>query len=322
MSYGGSANFADVAVKVEDTEIEKIAGTTTFNDAELNLNASAEANGQKAKAYGKIYTNTDEPYFNIHAESESFNPSAIIENIGVDCVAKFKAHMTGTATNPIVVADIETPRIAYENLTAYNVSTKMKYENDSVHLADINAETFGGRVTGEATLDAKTLDYNAHIKANGLDVSRLRDFAEIDAPVVGKIFADLGINGRGKDMQALKVYGSATASDVIYSGIQVNSADTSFALEGDDLKIDYLSLALPDRGSIGAEGTITDLNKLDLAFYGGHVDMSIARNLNELIDISGLADFKGTVHGDADNPNIDLKFSGVDHSRSPFQTAL
>ncbi len=314
LSFSGAANLQDGSVMVEQTQIDDVNGSTSFTDAELLLDMTARANGQQAHVTGSIRIDTDDPYLDLNASSDSFNPNAIMY-LPAEGTASFTAHLTGTPSNPIVEADVHAPYIIYEDISVADVSTHLKYQDDAVYLSNIRADAFGGTVSGEAELMAMDLSYNAHVKVNGVDVSRLSSYAPALGEVEGRLFGDFGINGVGSDLDSLKIYGSATATNVVYNNTKVISADTSFYVEGDDVKIDYLSAALPDKGSFGAEGTITDAHKLDLKFYAAHVDLSVAKNFVPEINISGLSDFQGSVHGDAENPNVDLKFTAVDGSR-------
>ena len=313
LSFSGSTNVKDGSVMVEQTQIDDINGSITFTDAEILLNANAQANGQYAEVTGSIRIDTDEPYFDLNASSDSFNPNAVMY-LPAEGTAAFTAHLTGTSSNPIVEADIYSPYIIYDNLSASNVSTHLKYQDNAVFLTNLKANTFGGTINGDLELMAMDLSYNAHVMINGVDISQFKDFAPQLAETEGLFFGDVGINGVGSDVDKLKVYGSAYIANARYDKLDVNRADTSFFVDGDDIKIDYLSAALPNGGSLGAEGTITDGRKLDLKFYAAHIDLATVETFIPQVEISGLADFKGSVHGDSDNPNVDLKFSAVDRS--------
>ncbi|MBR2179696.1 MAG: translocation/assembly module TamB domain-containing protein [Selenomonadaceae bacterium] len=314
LSFSGSASLKDGSVMVEQTQINDINGHTTFTDAEILLDASAQANGQRANVSGSIRIDTDEPYFDLKASSDSFSPNAVMY-LPAEGSASFTAHLTGTPSNPIVEADIYSPYIAYEDISVSNVSTHLKYQDNAVYFSNIKADTFGGTVSGDFELMAMDLSFNAHLNVNGVNISRFSNYAPVLAEIDGLVFGDIGINGIGNDLDALKVYGSVTASNVKYKDVEIIRADTSFYVEGDDVKIDYLSATLPEGGTLGVEGTITDTNKLDLMFYAAHVDLSIAKNFVPQVNISGLADIKGSVHGNAENPNVDIEFSAVNGSK-------
>ena len=314
LSFSGSANLAEGSVIVEQTQINDINASASFTDAEILLDASAQANGQYAQVTGSIRIDTDEPYFDLNASSDSFDPTAVMY-LPTTGSASFTAHLTGTPSNPIVEADIYSPYIAYESISASDVSTHLKYQDDAVYLNNIQANTFGGTVSGDFELMAMDLSYNAHLKVNNIDVSRFSEYAPALADVNGRVFGDVGINGVSDDLDSLKVYGSVSASNIQYNDAKLNSANASFYVEGDDVKIDFLSGILPNGGDIGIEGTITDADKLDLKFYAAHVDMSMIKSFVPQVNISGLSDFQGSIHGDASNPNVELKLSAIDASK-------
>ena len=314
LNYLGSAEVKNFSVQVENTEVENINGTATFNNSEVVFNASAEANGQKANASGTVHLDTDETFLDIHADSENFAPSAIIENIGIDGATKFSAHIAGTVKNPQVEAEVSSDYLAYQNLSARNIKTKVRYTGEEIFLKDLSAETFGGEVEGEGTLQIADLNYSAHLQAKNLDATQIRNVANNNLDLSGKISGDLAVNGVGKDLETLKIYGSATANNLNYQNLPINYVSTSFNLEGDDLKIDNLKAVLPNRGAVGLNGTITDGNKLDLEFYAAHIDLALTKNFTKQFEMGGLSDFYGKVHGDAGNPQIELKATAVDSS--------
>ncbi|MBR6013171.1 MAG: translocation/assembly module TamB domain-containing protein [Selenomonadaceae bacterium] len=310
----GSAEIADGSVKVENTEIKNIDGSTTFSNSEISFNASAQANKQAANVSGVVRLDTDETFFDIHADSESFAPSAIIENIGIEGAAKVKAHLIGTAKNPQVDAEIFSDYLAYENLSARNLKTNLRYGNNTVVLENLSGETFGGYVEGNAEISTDDLSYTAHVKSFGLNISDLKNFAELDAQAYGKLSGDFVVDGVGKDLQKLKIFGSAQASNVNYEGFGINNAVTSFYLNGNNLKIDNCKAELPSHGAVGIEGTLTDGNKMDFNFYGAHIDMAFAKVFDSSFDMSGISDFTGEIHGDINNPQLAIKFSAVDNA--------
>ena len=313
LSYTGNTKIKNAAVKVEETDVKNINGNVTFNERELIIDGSATANGQFASASGTIRLDTDEIFFDVFGESNGFTPAAIIADIGIEGAADIRAHLIGTAKNPQVDADIYSDWLAYEEYSAQNISTKLHYVGEMLYLNDISANVFGGNVTGTVEVKVADKSFNANVKANGLDVATICQFVSSDNVIDGKISADVGINGGG-DRQ-MQVYGNAKAIGLNVEGFYINDVKTSFYLNEDNVTIDYLSANLPNQGTLGLEGKITDMSNLALNFYGAHVDMALLKNFNDKLDMSGLADFKGAVIGEADNPNITLELSAVDMSK-------
>ena len=312
LNYLASTEVENAAVKVERTDIGDINGTVTLNERDLFLDASAVANGQHASANGKIRLDTDEIYFDVFAESDSFTPAAVMSDIGIDGAAAIRAHLVGTADDPQVNGEIFSDYLGYENFSATDIATKFRFIGEMLYLNDVSANVFGGNVTG--TVQVKTADktFDASVKAKNIDAATLCAFAGSDQIVNGSISADVGVDGSNRDN--IKVFGNASAAGLNIEGLVVNEANTSFVLRGDDLTIDYLSAKLPNNGTLGLEGTVTDLKKLDLKFYGAHIDMAQAQNFSDQLSLSGLTDFKGSVSGDAANPAVMLELSAVDNS--------
>ncbi len=340
--FNGRSNVSNGSVLVEQTVIEHINGTTTFNNKEILVDASLSANNQFADVSGSIRIDGETPYFDIHAAADNFQPSAVLAAIPVDSVASFTAQVTGTVERPLVEADIEVPSIAYNTLYASNIATHFKYFDNAVYLSDFVANTFGGSLRGDIEFQASNYAFNAHVKTYAVDVNRIADYIPDLAGISGRITADLGINGIGDDLDQLKVYGSATATDIYFKDIPIDRIDTSFFARTEEFRIDYLSASMPNRGSIGVEGTINIGREIDLNFYGGHVDLAFINNflppslaniniarLEQKSDsimpvayaqplpgvISGLSDFKGKISGSIENPAVELQFSAIDNSQ-------
>ena len=312
LSYSGSANLADGAVKVEDTEVEQIDASARFTDAEINFVAQAQANSQTAKVSGAIRTDTDKPFFDIDAESDSFEPAAIIENLGIKGAVQFAAHLAGTFENPQVEGDISSNYLVYDKISAQNLKAHVKYFDNAVSISEIYAESFGGSLRGEAEVQAQKLAYNAHVKAADINLAQVKDFFDIDLNANGIVLADVALNGIGADLTTLKIFGEATIQNASYENFAVDGVSSSFFVSDDDVKIDYLNVQLPGRGKFNLEGTIVDKNKLNLEFYGSHVDLALAKKFDALIDVSGLSDFKGSVNGNIDNPEVEINLTAVD----------
>lgn len=318
LSYSGSTNFSGVNIKVLDTDISNIAGSANFTDAQIMLNATAYANGQLTKAYGSIRTDTDTPFFDVHAQSDDFTPAAVLPSFGVNGTIKFNAHLVGTAADPKVEADISSGYLAYENLSASNVSTHFKYQRNAVYLSNLRADTFGGSVAGEAELQAQNLAFNAHLKASGLNLTQLKNFAAVNVPVIGNIDADLALNGTASDLSTLKVFGTASSQNLAYQNFSIPSVKSSFLFADNSVTLDYLNIALPERGKLNIDGNITNFNLLDLNFYAAHIDLSLAKIFSPLIDVSGLSDFRGSVAGKIDNPTLNLELTAVRGPRDRY----
>lgn len=314
LSFSGEADVKDGLVRVEGTAIENIAGHTSFTNEEALLNVNAESAGQQVNVHGKIKHLQAKPYLELEASSEAFDPSLILANIPYQGAAKFAVKITGAANDPSVDGKVQVPAGRAMDIPFTGAQADVRYQDKNVFVRDFSAQLLGGKVRGEAVISTENLGYSAHIKADDIDAAQGAQFVPELAGITGRVSADVGGNGIGTDLTTLQLYGSAGVKNAVYQGIVVDRASTSFYLADDDLILDYLSVNMPNRSSLGLEGSIRDMRqsaKLDLAYYGGHFDLSILQKLDSHIDLSGLSDFKGTIKGDKANPQVDIKFSGL-----------
>ena len=325
LSFSGEGDLEGGQVLVEGTQIENITAHASFTNEEVLLSAKAEAAGQQAKVHGKIRNLSTLPYLELDAESEAFDPSAILTNIPYSGAARFAVKVTGSVNDPSVDGDIEVPQGEAMGIGFSNAHANVRYQDKNIFVRNFNAQVWGGKASGEAVLTTDNLGYTVHLKAENIDAAQGAAFVPELAGITGRVNADIGGNGMGTDLSTLQLYGSAGARNVNYRGLTIDRASTSFYLADDDLIVDYLSINMPNHSSLGLEGSILDMRssvKLDLAFYGGHVDLSLLQRLDSRLELTGLSDFKGTVHGDRSNPQVEIKFSGLKGSifKQPFDS--
>ena len=314
MSLTGSARLEDGRLQALGTEVEKITGTARFTDREILLDASAEAAGQGARAYGKVRLDTGMPFLDLVAESESFDPSAILKDVPYQGAAKFKAHITGAATDPRVEGEAQVASGAAYGVPFREAAARVLYEGGHLYAQDLKAKALGGSVSGEGEFEPGKLAFTAHLKAQGLNLSHLASalpgVPEL-AEVSGLVGCDIGVSGQGADLARLKSYGSVKLEQGSFKGLPLEHLAVSFLTDGDNVTVDYLSARMPGHSDLGLEGTITDGRKLDFKIYGGHIDLSLFAPFVPQAEPSGIADFKGEVHGDASNPQVQLEFSAT-----------
>lgn len=317
ITLNGQTEFSDGKLKVMDTEVTDIAGMVNFNEKNAMVFAHGEAAGQKASVHGKVRWDTGTPYMNLVAESQGFDPGEILKNSPFHGKVVFTATIHGTLEDPKAEGAFKAASGTLYGYDFQNADVQARYEDKRITVQSLRADAFGGKLKGEGEFYTEDYIYNAHLKADGLDGSAMQAFLP---EVAGKFTADLGIHGQGSQTDALDIYGSVSANQATYKGITFDRVDSSFYKNGPELRFDYLSLHLPDGSDAGLEGSIMDGRKLDLSFYGSHMDLALAAKFVPEADMSGRIDFKGSVHGDSSNPTIQAKFAAVDGTlfKQPF----
>ena len=317
MSLTGSADLKEGRLRALGTEVEQIEGTAFFTDSQVLFDAKAQAAGQQARAHGKVTFLEGTPYFDIEAESESFAPSAILTDIPCHGTAAFSAKIAGTASDPLVEAQVSKAAGEAYGIPFADAGAKVRYEDGRVYVQEARANSFGGSVQGEFELSAANLSFTGHLKGQGIDLA-LAAASLPDVPALndltGRASLDVGFSGRGKEYEKLEAYGSLKLEQGAYQGLALERAGTSFALLGDTLTIDACSVRLPQHGDVGLEGKIAGLYgdpQLELQLYGGHVELSLLQAFLPQADMRGKADFKGTLSGTRSNPDLQLSFSAT-----------
>ena len=322
LSLCGEAKYENGTVQVEGTKIENIHGTASFTEKDLLLSADAESSGQGVHVNGKLRFDMGVPYMDLEARSDSFDPGEILHNLPFHGAVKFQVHVKGVFRNPSVEADLEIPLADVEGISVRDASARVRLEDNTVYVQKLRGGIFGGTVQeGEGELRLDDLGYTAHVKAENLDAEEISEYVPDASGFRGRLFADLGISGIGAKREQLSVYGSVSAREAAYRDLPISSLDASVFMQGEEIKIDYLSLQMPNHSDVGLEGEIHG-EQLDLSFYGAHVDLSLASRLLPQADMTGYADFSGRVKGDFSNPRVGLKLSCLNGTlfRQPFDT--
>ena len=325
LSFSGEADFTEGALRVQSTEIKGIKGHTAFTNAEVLLSAEAEANGQQAKAHGKIRLDTGVPYLDLEATSDSFDPGKILVNIPYQGAASFAAKVKGTIQNPLVDGSVKVAAGSAAGVSFKNLAAKVRYQDGHVFVEDMRMDTLGGQAAGEFALSTLDLGYTAHVRVQGIDMSEVAAVIPAASEVTGRVSGDIGFSGTGLELEAMQAYGNAKLQHGAYRDLPIEDLNGSFYLAGDDLKLDFVSMNLPGKSRLGVEGTVADVlaePTLDLAFYGAHFDLSLLSKLEPEADLTGVSDFKGTVQGPAVNPQVEIKFSGLNGTlfKQPFDS--
>ena len=316
-SLVGSASLQNGRAKVLGMAVENIGGEAFFTDSQILFDAKAEAAGQQARAHGKVTLLEGTPYLEIEAQSNAFDPHAILTDIPYQGAADFTARVTGTADAPVVNAQAKVASGEAYGIAFAAAEGKVRYEGGRVYVQEAKAKALGGSLQGELELEAASLSYTGHVKAQGVDLkSAAAVLPEVPAlsDLTGRASFDVGFSGAGTEARTVEAYGSLKLEQGSYLGLALERAGASFALLGDELTIDTFSARLPQHGDVGLEGKISGLYgdpRLDLKLYGGHVELALLQTLLPQADMRGKADFKGTLSGTRSNPDLQLSFSAT-----------
>ena len=326
LSFTGDAAFDEGSAEVLGKKANHLGGTAFFTDAQALLNVDGEVDGQKANVHGKVKLGAASPELDLDVSSDSFDPSVLRADLPYKGAAKIRAHVTGSAGDPTVDGTVNVAAGEVLGTAFSDASAHVRFRGGHIYAQDVRLSALGGTLSGEAEVTASDLSYAVHAKGQNLDVAKAvavaSDFADVSdlSDLSGQVSFDGGASGIGADLASCKAYGSVELLNGRYRELPIERMNASFFLNGKDLRIDYASLHLPNRSSIGVAGTLEGGSKLDLAFYGGHFDLSLLQKLLPEADVKGLSDFEGTLRGDTANPNVDFKFTAMDGSlfEQPF----
>ncbi len=318
-SCQGRGTLSGGAVRVLETEIEKIEGTADFSEREIRLVASAEAAGQPANVRGTVSLSGQEPQLHLFARSEGFDPGEIFRESPFHGAVAFSAQIEGTPASPSVSGAFRVEKGTLAEYEIKNAKATASFVDNRIAVPSLTAEILGGHVEAEGEFDASTMRFDGHAKATDVDLLPLEEFLP---GISGRASADLGFAGDVDALERTSVYGSVLAHDISYLEIAAPELSASFYHDAEQTQIDYMSLHLENGGEIGVEGKISELEILDLAYYATHVDLGLLSRIDSVFDMAGFADANGTVRGSIDNPAVKADFSAIHGHlfRQPYRT--
>ena len=330
ISIVGQGEVEDGAVDVEGIEIQDAQGFVHFTNREVGGDLSATVQGQAAKVHGSVRFDTTSPAMNLEASAENFDPAPLLAAIAksrpqaASAIAaadyagpvNVTAKIGGTFADPMVDGDVTVASGQAAGIAFQNTSAHARLLNRVLYLQNVRAGVFGGQVTGEGELSLDDQSFTAHVKADDIDVAAVQSYAATRTTALagveqlaGRAHADVTAHGKGASIDDFWANGSVSLSNGSYGALPIDSLDASLAVSGRDIKIDYLSAKLPNNSNLGLEGEIKGGEALDLAFYGGHFDLSLLKNLDARADLTGFSDFKGQLTGSLSDPAVTLDFS-------------
>lgn len=331
--YNGQAELAEGSfVLLGENKVENAKALVTFNEREARVFASAEAQGQKASAHGRIIMNEGSPLLDLTVASDGFEPTVIFQDVPYEGAVEFKAHVTGAAAAPRVEAEASVANGRFRDAAFSNLTANVSYADSMVVINKLSMDAAGGSLTLTGTFDARSYDCTGRVSVSDLQAGELAalvggaageagtEALEELADVGGSISGELSFAGNLENMASAKVFGNIRGAGLAYQGLVIDDLNSSLALQGDKLTVDYLSCLLPGGGSFGLEGSVLLGQSLDLSFYGSEVDLSLLGALVPEAPVSGILDIKGTMQGDIHNPVVRAKYAAREGSiyHQPF----
>lgn len=304
ISVNGEVQLDGTEIEYMDKKAEDIKALLVFSEKELQLFARGNIEEQPLSVHGKVHLDTEEPWLEVVAESDEFNPERIFSQSPFSGAVAFTADISGTFSQPQVhgVFKVKSGLIYGYPLQAAQV--KASFKDNLLVIDEMTANVFGGKIWLAGELDARDMKYTARVKAENIKVEELPSSLN---GISGLLSADLGINGKGEDLSTAEIYGMATLHAGSYQGIGVEQAEVSFYKQGESVRLDALSMTTSD-GRLSLAGTVEG-TKLDLECRALNFDLQQLAQVAPAADLSGRADVQAKVYGDIGNPVIEAEFS-------------
>lgn len=308
VKVNGQAELEGGAAVFMDKTAADIKALLVFNEKEVRVFSHALVEEQPLAVHGKLRFDTGAMYMNLIAQSPGFKPERLIAGIPYAGEVSFTANITGTMAEPSVTGEFKAKNGEADGYAFQNAKAKVKFSQNHVFVDELTAEIFGGTIRAQGQLALSDMVYNGQVKAVNLDAAACSEFLP---EVQGRIGADIGFNGQGRDLEQAEVYGSLSMNHGSYQAVGFQQMQASFYKNNSRITVDALSADLSDGGAFSLEGSVAG-DAINLDFRGQHVDLSLLQQFVPQADVSGSADFSGRLRGSRDNPKVRLDFSAAE----------
>ncbi len=275
ITYAGEAKLDGVNIDVAGLAVTGARGSVAFSDKQVFFfPLSAKIYGQDIEVRGKIAIDGAVPVLGLTVSARDFDPAALGSALPISGPVSFTAVIAGSPAQPVI---------------------------------SLNADMFGGKISGTGTFVSDKREYNLAVNGRGLDLSALPG---LGVSLAGR--GDIDLRLAGKDNLAFaQIAGSVQAVAGRIEGIPFATLSAGFSKAGNRLAVDYITMEFPGSGVLTASGS-ADNGQLALTFFGQGVPLDILAAQAGGIDLAGRADASGRVDGTADAPRLSASFTVYD----------
>ncbi|MDT8903780.1 translocation/assembly module TamB domain-containing protein [Anaeroselena agilis] len=314
ITYAGEAKLDGVNVDVGGVTVSSARGSVAFSDKQVFLfPIAARVYGQDIELRGKIATDAAEPVLSLTASAKSFDPAALGRDIPFKGPLSFTAVIGGSPTRPVVSGEVRLDKGETNGWAIGNAAAKFALVESVLTVKQLDADMFGGRISGAGTILLDKQDYNLAVSGRKLDLAAL---PSLGVDISGRVDIDLRLEGTG-NLASAKVDGSVRAADGCIDGIPFATLSAGLYKAGAVLTIDYITVGFSGSGVMTVKGSATD-GRLALNFFGQGVPLSLLADKAGGIDLSGAADVEGRVEGTTASPKATARFTAY-NGRALYQ---
>ncbi|VBB09254.1 translocation and assembly module tamb [Lucifera butyrica] len=316
-TYAGEARLVDGGADFNSLKIREAGGMLALtHNAVYLLSLKGKVNNQPLTVNGQIGTDGAEPALNLEVASDGFDPAAIGEYPFQGTVA-FNLAVSGTMSQPDMAGSFNVKQGEIDGYAIANAGGKVHYYAQQLTLTSGQASLFGGRVTGDGSLNMANGAFWAELHGRQLNCAALPPGLP---SLSGQGDVDLLVDGQGT-LATASLQGTVTVGQGEAAGIPFTSLSAGFTRQQDTVSLDYFTMKLGE-GAVTAAGTVTG-RELALNVSGSQVPLDGIRNRVGLPSLEGQCGINGTVTGTIDNPVFNAVFDAADGVvlYQPFTTA-
>ena len=316
--FNGAVRFKDVGVEAQGYDVQNVEGIALLQNQNLQLFVKGQIKGQNVAVHGRVMNYMTEPDLRLVVESKDFRPEVFLDNSPFVGSVAINAAVYGKVDDIKVGAQVKADSATIYGYDVKDIAVEARYNQNQIFIDDLRADFAGGWLWASGMCNIADMSYKGTFKFANIDLSVLNAYVP---DLKGIAMAQGDFKGQETNTDGLNISGRLEVNNGSYQNIPVDKLEASFYKQGDKWQIDAMSAQLAGGGTIAAKGGLEN-NTLNADFYASNINMDIANQFAGQLDLQGIANFKGHVSGNMDNPVLQINIMARDGSvmYQPFDT--
>lgn len=326
ISANGSANLSQGKFLYDNLLIDGLAGEINFHEKSIALDLKTAIEQQRVKLNGRLWVNEEKfgdskVFFTVQSlDKNGFEIDKVLKNSLYAGGLQVDATIGGTINDLQATGTIKANHGKILQYEIDDASAQVTFQKNRLVVQNFDTNFLRGRVQGEVEIDLMTEQFHGHAMAENLHIEDLGEDAQ---NVQGLVSANVNCSGKGSDLNLLDLIGTIHGKEIFYKNVEVKQLTASVAMDNGKIVVDHASADLVNKGLLGLEGTFDAVSeKMDLSFFANHVDLSLLKNFDDRVAISGFGNLNATIKGNTTNPLVDVWFMALNGKffEQPYKT--
>jgi translocation and assembly module TamB len=307
--FSGESELKEVAVNLDDNEIQHVNGFVTFTQDRLDFyRTSATLAGQPFTVSGQVFLNTSESVVDLAVTASHFDLAALPVSVAATGQVSADVHVAGPVSGLVIDGTVTADNLTACGYTISHGQAQIHLANQQLAFKNLSAAMLGGILTADGQVNLTDQTGSINVAGRHIDSAALLANANTSGIAVsGYSDFDAYVNGPLNPAQAAVSAQVVLADGSLQKGAVQNVAfhnlKTAFTkTAAGDITLEYASADIAN-GSVSAQGTVNK-GLIDLAVLVQQVDAAVLAPTLDNLPVAGRVTLSGKVTGSTENPQL------------------